>query len=62
MDWPSTAKWDAAQVDALAAVQQITQLFPPTSCSTSGSISLMTLVSLVLKEDIPANDKEETSR
>ena len=39
MEWPSTAKRDAAQADALAAVQQITQ--PPSpSCATSESISL----------------------
>ena len=36
-----TVKWDAAQADVLAAVQQITQPLPPTSCTTSGSISLM---------------------
>ena len=38
---PSTAKWDAAQADALAAVQQIIQPIPPTSGNASGSISLM---------------------
>ena len=38
---PSTAGWDAAQADALAAVQQITQLPPPTSFTTAGSIYLM---------------------
>ena len=38
---PSTANWDAAQPDELAAVQEITQPPPPTSCATSGSISLM---------------------
>ena len=36
-----TVKWDAAQADVLAAVQQITQPLLPTSCTTSGSISLM---------------------
>ena len=36
---PSTAERDAAQADALAAVQQIPQLPPPTSCATSESIS-----------------------
>ena len=36
----STAERDAAQVDVLAAVQQIIQSHPPTSCATSGSISL----------------------
>ena len=41
MGQPSTAKWDAAQANALAAVQQITQLLPLTSCTTAGSISLM---------------------
>ena len=41
MGWPSTDKWDAAQADALTSVKQITRLLPPTSCTTSGSISLM---------------------
>ena len=41
MGQPSTAKWNTCQVDELAAMQQITQLLPPTSCTTPGSISLM---------------------
>ena len=41
---PSTGKRDAAQEDAMAVVQQITQLPPSTSCGTSGSISLMDLM------------------
>ena len=41
MGWPSTAEKDALQADALAAVLLITQLPPPTSCATLGSISLI---------------------
>ena len=41
MNLPSTAKWDAAQADALPTVQQITQPPPPTSYATSGSITLI---------------------
>ena len=41
MGQPSTAKQYATQADELAAVQQITQLLPQTSCTTSASISLM---------------------
>ena len=37
----STAGWDATWADALAAGQQLSQLFPPTSCTASGSICLM---------------------
>ena len=41
MGQPSTAERDAAWADALAVVQYITQPPPPTSCATSGSISLI---------------------
>ena len=43
MGQPSMAERDAALLDELAAVQQITQLLPPTSCATLGSISLIDL-------------------
>ena len=39
--WPSTAEMDAAPAEALATVQQITQLLLPTSSTTPRSISLM---------------------
>ena len=38
---PSTAERDAAQVDTLVTVQQITQLPPPPSCANLGSIPLI---------------------
>ena len=41
MGQPSMAKLDAAQADALTAVQWITQPLPPTLCTISGSIYLM---------------------
>ena len=41
VSWPSTPKWDAARIDVLATLQKVTQLFPPTSGTNSGFISLM---------------------
>ena len=41
MGQPSIAQKDTSQAHALAPVQEITQLLPPPSCATSGSISLI---------------------